>query len=62
MSAFADAPAFSIRAALARGEGLLVFWVVSIGANPADLVVGLIAASSGSATSFAPPRNQAACV
>ena len=52
MSVFANAPAFSVRAALARGVGFFAFWVILIGFSPADLVVGLIAAAAATWTSL----------
>jgi multicomponent Na+:H+ antiporter subunit E len=52
MSVFANAPAFSVRAALARGVGFLCFWVALIGFGPADLVVGLITAAAATWTSL----------
>ena len=39
-------------AAIARGAGVLGFWVVLIGAKPADLAVGLIAAAAATWTSL----------
>ena len=52
MSVSANAPGFSVRAALARGAGFLGFWVVLIGFGPADLAVGLIAAAAATWTSL----------
>ena len=52
MSVFANAPVFSVRAALARGVGFFAFWVILIGFSPADLVVGLIAAAAATWTSL----------
>jgi multicomponent Na+:H+ antiporter subunit E len=52
MSVFANAPAFSVRVALARGVGFFAFWVILIGFGPADLVVGLVAAAVATWTSL----------
>lgn len=36
-----------VRAAMLRGTGLLIFWVLLSGGDPADLPVGIIAAAAG---------------
>lgn len=53
MSVFANAPAFSVRAALVRGTGFLAVWVVLIGTSPSDLAAGVLAAAAATWTSLA---------
>jgi multicomponent Na+:H+ antiporter subunit E len=53
MSVSANPPAFSIRAALARGAGFLAAWVVLIGTSPSDLAAGVLAAAAATWTSLA---------
>jgi multicomponent Na+:H+ antiporter subunit E len=52
MSASANAPTFSVRAAVARGVGFLSLWVVLIGIAPADLAAGVLAAAAATCTSL----------
>ena len=52
MSVLANAPAFSVRAALARGAGLLAVWVVLIGTSPSDLATGVLAAAAATRISL----------
>jgi multicomponent Na+:H+ antiporter subunit E len=58
MSVFANAPAFCIRASLARGVGFFAVWVVLIGASPSDLAVGVLAAAAATRTSLRLLRPQ----
>lgn len=52
MSASANAPTFSLRAAIARGTGFLGLWIVLIGFAPADLAAGVVAAAAATCTSL----------
>jgi multicomponent Na+:H+ antiporter subunit E len=53
MSVFVNPPAFSVRAALARGTGFLALWVVLIGTSPSDLAAGVMAAAAATWASLA---------
>jgi multicomponent Na+:H+ antiporter subunit E len=48
MNVSANEQSFSVRAALLRGAGFLVLWVVLIGTSPSDLIAGILV--SGAAT------------
>jgi multicomponent Na+:H+ antiporter subunit E len=52
MSASANAPTFSLGAAIARGAGFLSLWVVLIGFPPTDLAAGVLAAAAATYTSL----------
>jgi multicomponent Na+:H+ antiporter subunit E len=53
MNVLANAPAFSVRAALVREAGFLLVWVVLIGTSPSDLAAGVLAAAAATWTSLA---------
>ncbi|MGB7949384.1 MAG: Na+/H+ antiporter subunit E [Candidatus Binatia bacterium] len=49
----ANASKFSVLAALQRGAGFLVVWIVLIGADPSDLAVGVLSAGAATWASLA---------